>query len=93
LADDCTIINCLSKKLAGFPWQQPLSRQRQQYWLNGYKLQSHYDGLPEKSVEDLLATGIIIASHSLKNRAIPPFPHPAYLRLASTELALALDTG
>lgn len=93
LADTNTIINSLFEKLSDLPWQRQLSRQRQQHWLHGFRIQSHFEGLPGLSIEELIARKVIIASHSTKNRAIPPYPHPAYLRLASTEPMIASDTG
>lgn len=82
-ATAATIAAALGRKLAGESWVGELSRQRQQYWCRGYQKQSRFSGavvpLPE-----LLAEGIIVATHSLTHRAIRPFGQPVHLIFAVT---------
>jgi hypothetical protein len=78
------ILVSLRGKLSGRPWQKPPGRERQQYWWQGYRLQSHFHGLPPAPLEALLEQHLIVATHSLTDRAVTPFPEAPYRRLAST---------
>jgi hypothetical protein len=69
----------------GRSWPQSESRQRQQYWYRGSIIQSRFEGLPPTSVESLLLTGIVVATHSTADRATTPWPDKPYRRLAATE--------
>jgi hypothetical protein len=79
-----TIIESLTAKLAGHQWRCDISRQRQQYWFRGFRIQSLVDGLPGAALDTLIATGVIPPTHSLTDRAIVPWPGPPYRRLAAT---------
>jgi hypothetical protein len=79
-----TIIESLSTKLSGGHWRCDLSRQRQQYWLRGFKVQSLIGGLPGSTLGELLATAVIVATHSLTDRAVIPWLDPPHPRLAVT---------
>jgi hypothetical protein len=80
-----TITECLTAKVAGGRWRIDISRQRQQYWFRGFRIQSLVDGLPGTSLDTLIATGLIPPTHSLSDRAIVPWPGPPYRRLAATD--------
>ena len=75
---------CLRAKTQGKPWQTGPSRQRQQYWWRGYRIQSLIDGSPATELARLMADGIIAATHSLTDRAITPWPEAPHPRLAAT---------
>lgn len=75
---------CLKAKLDGGRWRKEVSRQRQQYWWHGYRIQSLYDGYPAAALSTLLDNGIIPATHSLTNRANTPWPEPPHPSLAAT---------
>lgn len=82
-ASTVAIVAVLKGKLAGQRWVNGFSRQRQQYWWRGYQKQSRFSGalvpLPE-----LLAEGIIVATHSLTHRAIRAFGQPVHRIFAVT---------
>jgi hypothetical protein len=84
LAPITVILASLSAKLAGLPWPNGASRQRQQYWHRGYIIQSRFDGLPPQAVERLLASLVVVSTHSTANRTMLPIPEPPHPRLAST---------
>jgi hypothetical protein len=78
------IIASLNGKLAGLPWSQCESRQRQQYWFRGYGIQSQFEGLPAATIEVLLVADIIVATHSTADRATVSWPGRPYRSLAAT---------
>ena len=78
---------CLQGKTQGKPWQAGCSRQRQQYWWRGYRIQSLVDGSPATELARLMADGIIAATHSLTDRAVTPWPEAPHPRLAATGVA------
>lgn len=84
LAPITVIITSLVVKLAGFHWPGGESRQRQQYWHRGYRIQSRYDGLPPAAIESLLAACIVVATHSTDDRTMLPIPEPPHRRFAAT---------
>ncbi len=77
------IVLCLRGKLEGKHWGEGFARQRQQYWWQGFRIQSHLEGT-QRALDALLPEGVIVATHSLSDRAIIPWPQPAHLRLAVT---------
>jgi hypothetical protein len=77
------IVVSLRGKLAGHAWGSTFPRQRQQYWWQGFLRQSRMEGKP-RELDAMLREGIILATHSLSDRAIIPWPHPAHPRLAVT---------
>ena len=77
------IVVSLQGKLGGQPLRGELCRQRQQYWWRGFLVQRRVEGKP-RELEALLHDGIIVATHSLTDRAITPWPLPAHPRLAAT---------
>lgn len=77
------ILVSLQGKLEGRGWGQAFSRQRQQYWWQGFLRQSRLEGKPRK-LDALLREGIIVATHSLSDRAIIPWPDPPYPSFAVT---------
>lgn len=85
LAPIAVILATLVGKIAGLRWPQGECRQRQQYWYRGFIIQSRFEGIPPTSVESLLLTGIIVATHSTADRATAPWPGTPYRRLAATE--------
>jgi len=84
LAPITVILASLTAKLAGLSWPKDLSRQRQQYWHQGYLMQSRFDGLPPAALETLLAAFVIVATHSTVDRTTLPVPEPPHRRLAAT---------
>ena len=70
-----TIATVLARKVAGESWVREFSRQRQQYWWRGYQKQSRFSGCIVP-LPILMASGIIVATHSLTHRAIRPFGEP-----------------
>ena len=77
------IVASLQGKLEGHAWGPDFPRQRQQYWWQGFLRQRRMEGKP-RELDALLREHIIAATHSLTDRAITPWPHPAYPRLAVT---------
>ena len=77
------IVISLQGKLEGRRWGHEFSRQRQQYWWQGFLRQSLREGTP-RALNTLLCEGIIVATHSLSDCAIVPWPHSPYPRLAAT---------
>jgi len=61
------VMSSLKAKLVGRRWLAEVSRQRQQYWWRGFQRQRHVAGGPT-SLEDLVAQGIIVATHSVRFR-------------------------
>lgn len=84
LASIDTIIESLTAKMAGRCWDKSLSRQRQQYWLHGFRMQSLFDGLPGLELPILVAASVIPPTHSTADRAVLPWPGQPYRRLAVT---------
>lgn len=82
-ASASAIVAVLSEKLAGGPWTEDFSRQRQQYWWRGYQKQSRFSGAVV-ALPQLLEQGIIVATHSLTHRAISAFAEPAHRIFAVT---------
>lgn len=84
-ASIAVIVGSLLGKLEKNSWQRDIGRQRQQYWWRGYRIQSQVQGLPGAPIQELLDDAIIVATHSLTDRAVNPWPEPPHLRLAATE--------
>ena len=84
LAPIVVILASLSAKLAGLRWQRTESRQRQQYWQRGYVIQRRFDGLPPATIDDLLASLIVVVTHSTADRASLPVQDPLHRSLAAT---------
>jgi len=85
LASAAVILASLAAKLAGFHWPQSESRQRQQYWHRGYVIQSRFDGLPAATVDGLLASLVVVSTHSTADRTTVPIlepPHPSFAATA-----------
>jgi hypothetical protein len=80
-----TITASLTAKIAGSRWRSDISRQRQQYWFRGFRIQSLVDGMPGTDLGSLHAAGFIPPTHSLSDRAITSWPGPPYRRLAATD--------
>jgi hypothetical protein len=84
LAPITVILSSLRAKLEGFHWPQVEGRQRQQYWYHGYRIQSHFNGLPSTSIDELLDHLVIVATHSTDDRTTLPVLELTYPRLAAT---------
>jgi len=78
------ICMCLRAKIEGGRWEADTSRQRQQYWWRGYRIQSLIDGSPATKLATLMADGIIAATHSFSQRTIIPWPEAPHPSLAAT---------
>lgn len=63
------IFRSLLEKAAGKKWPEAVSRQKQQYWWRGYRIQSRISGEPV-GLWKLLFSGRIVATHSLTHREI-----------------------
>lgn len=63
------IMSSLLAKASGVAWLASISRQRQQYWWRGYRLQSQVLGAP-LGLWTLLLSGRIVSTHSLTYREI-----------------------
>jgi hypothetical protein len=92
LAPIAIILRSLYGKREGQAWDKNITRQRQQYWQRGYTIQSMFQGWPARTLDSLLAEGIIAATHSLINRALPLWPEPPHSRFASTGPPLTDDS-
>ena len=77
------IISILVEKAAGGKWSVAVSRQRQQYWWRGYRIQSRISGAPV-GLWQLLLSGRIVATHSLIHREIGVLCDYTYLIFAVT---------
>lgn len=84
LAPSAVIVASLGAKLSGLRWPKDDSRQRQQYWHQGYLIQSRFDGLPPAALQALLAEFVVAATHSTVDRTTLPVPEPPHRRLAAT---------
>ena len=84
LAPIAIILASLAAKLGGRPWLRDESRQRQQYWHQGYLIQSRFDGLPAASIDELLDRLVIVTTHSTAGRTTLPIPDTPHRRLAAT---------
>jgi hypothetical protein len=85
LASIETITASLTAKIAGGQWRTEVSRQRQQGWYRGFRIQSLAGGLPGMGLDGLLAAGLIPPTVSLTDRATGPWPGRPYRRLAATD--------
>ena len=69
-ASRITILKSIFNKLIHNIWITGVSRQRQQYWFRGFKLQAMRNETPRKLSVDILlrlyTANIIVATHSLK---------------------------
>ena len=84
IAPISVILTSLAAKFIGLHWPKGESRQRQQYWLHGYVIQSRFGGLPPAAIETLLAALVVIATHSTADRTTMPVLEPPHRRLAAT---------
>ncbi len=68
------IIKCIANKLRTGFWHRQISRQNQQYWWRGLKIQScRWRNIREPTMEvvrDLIGKGLIPVSHSLENEIL-----------------------
>jgi len=78
------IVASIGAKLSGLHWPKTASRQRQQYWHQGYLIQSRFDGLSPATIGDLLAFLVVAATHSTADRTMLPVLEPPHRRLAAT---------
>jgi hypothetical protein len=62
------------------------ARQRQQYWVRGYRKQRQIAG-GLVGVWELHEAGIIVATHSLMDRRVDAAAYPTHPSLAATEQA------
>lgn len=60
-----------------------VARQRQQYWVRGYRKQRQIAG-GLAGVWELHDAGIIVATHSLTDRLLDVAAYPTHRRLAAT---------
>ena len=77
------IFSMLLEKARGGKWSAAMSRQRQQYWWRGYRIQSRLWGAPV-GLWQLLLSGRIVATHSLIHREIRVLSDCAYRIFAVT---------
>ena len=84
LAPVAVILASLAAKLAGLHWLRSESRQRQQYWHRGYVIQSRFNGLPPATIDDLLASLVVVTTHSTADRTTVPILEPPHLSFAAT---------
>jgi hypothetical protein len=85
LASIQSITASLKSKISDGQWRSEVSRQRQQGWYRGFRIQSLVDGLPGVDLDLVLAAGLIPPTVSLTDRATVPWPGPTYRRLAATD--------
>lgn len=74
------ILEVLRRKVLGLTFVLELSRQRQQYWWRGFQMQCRVEG-EARELQQLFAEGVIVATHSLTDRAITSAPealHPIF---------------
>jgi len=77
------ILASLSVKLLHQRWLTLSSRQRQQYWMRGYRKQQQIAG-GLAGVEQLRDAGIIVATHSLTKCAVHSLRWDAHPSFAAT---------
>jgi len=73
----------LQAKIDQGRWLQTVSRQRQQYWWRGFQRQRHLQGAAVE-LSQLLAVGVITATHSLRFRRVVPLAEDPYRIFAVT---------
>ena len=78
------ILMCLRGKIHCGRWRGDVSRQSQQYWWRGYRIQSLVDGSPAAELAVLLENRIMAATHSITDRAIQLLEPTPYPSLAAT---------
>ena len=87
-ASRATILKCLRDKANGRRWDRTVSRQRQQYWWRGLLKQRALAGLldlsPRAALERMVATGLIVATHSTTHRERRPARDGPYRIFAVT---------
>jgi hypothetical protein len=77
------VLLSLNQKLSGGRWLSNVSRQRQQYWWHGFQRQRHLLG-GTTGLEELLAQGVIVATHSLRFRCLTPLRYDPHRMFAAT---------
>jgi hypothetical protein len=82
-ADRETILKSLRAKESESRWLAHLGRERQQYWRQGFQIQRRFDG-PDQSLEELVRTHVIAATHSLTHREMRVYDHPPHRIFAFT---------
>jgi hypothetical protein len=82
-ADRETILKSLRAKKSEGKWLAHLGRERQQYWWRGFQIQRRFDG-PDQSLEELVKTYVIAATHSLTHREMRVYDHPPHRIFAFT---------
>ena len=77
------IVSSLQAKFERGRWLPTVSRQRQQYWWHGLQRQRYLQG-PAVELSQLLAGGVIAATHSLSFRRVVPLAEDPYRIFAVT---------
>jgi hypothetical protein len=77
------IVSSLQTKIERGRWLPTVSRQRQQYWWHGLQRQRYLQG-PAVELSQLLAGGVIAATHSLGFRRVAPLAEDPYRIFAVT---------
>lgn len=80
------VMSSLRAKLDGRRWLVEVSRQRQQYWWRGFERQRHVAGAVA-SLENLVAQGVIVATHSMRFRRQELLRHDPHRTFAVTAAA------
>ncbi len=83
------ILESLGGKLEGRRWLAEVSRQRQQYWWQGFQRQRRLAGAPAP-LSDLVVQGVILATHSMRYRRQEPLsydPHRIFAVTAATTMS------
>jgi hypothetical protein len=76
-------VTSLTQKLFYGRWLSVEDRQRQQYWMRGYRKQQQIAG-GLATVQQLHDAGLIVATHSLTERRAPWRPGLPHLSFAAT---------
>ena len=77
------IVSSLQTKIERGRWLATVSRQRQQYWWHRFQRQRHLQGAAVE-LSQLLAVGVIAATHSLRFRRVLPLAEDPYRIFAVT---------
>ncbi len=77
------LLSLLSKERGG-RWLGGMTRQRQQYWWRGLQRQIQVGGGGPRCVLLLFVQGVMLASHSIQDRAIRLLPQAPYPIFAAT---------
>ncbi len=77
------LLSLLSKEREG-RWLEGICRQRQQYWWRGLRRQVQAGGGERAGVLELLVRGVILATHSIRDREIRLLSEAPYPIFAAT---------